>query len=286
MNRNCFLPYHLTSGVMRFSEAMQKIVKNCLPLLLIVLLSSCRTSDRITYFQDADLLPDTLMYSQSYAKIQPHDELRIIVSAENSSAVAAFNKPMFSERQTGELNLNAQSMLQTYVVNSKGTIDFPTLGEIQVAGITTEELTELLKTRIKDYVQNPIVSIDPIGVPVLMLGEVNSPGVLYLQSNRTNLIDAIARAHDLTIYGNRESVLIIHRDGDKQIKHRVNLSSIDSLEDPLCVLHQNDIVYVAPNDARRASSRYNSMKQQNLSLVSTIVSVVSVLTSLAIALWK
>lgn len=286
MNTKYFYPHRLVSGVMRIGEAMQKHVLKLLPLFLLVLLSSCGTSDRITYFQNADFLSDTLKYTPGEAKIQPYDELRIIVSAENSAAVAAFNKPLINERQMGVSQVNAMNQLQSYLVDSKGNIDFPTLGAVHAGGMTTEELSEYLKKEISAYVQNPIVSIDPLGVPVLMLGEVNSPGVINLQPNRTNLMDALARARDLTIYGDREKVLIIHRDGNQQVKHRVNLLSAESLEDPLCELHKDDIVYVSPNSARRASSRYNSMKQQNLSMVSTIVSVVSVLASLSIAIWK
>lgn len=288
MNKFSNSPLCPVSGVKRYSEAVRRPFARVLftLLFLLVLLSSCKSTDNITYFQDANHWADTLSENQTYAKIRPSDELRIIVSAENQASVAAFNKPFHSDRQSGQTQVNVQGQLQTYVVDSKGNIDFPTLGTLHVEGMTTEELTDYLKNEIKQYVQNPIVTIDPLGIGVLVMGEVNNPGRVFLQENRTSIIDALASAQDLTIYGNRQSVLIIHRDGGKQVKHIVDLTSIKSLEDPQCILHQDDIVYVSPNDARRASSRYNSMKQQNLSMISTIVSVVSVLASLTIAIAK
>ena len=283
MNSSIHVPHRLARAVTRWGIAVPGMF---LSLLLVSLLSSCQTHDRITYFQDADQLSDTLPSLGNYAKISNFLELQIIVSAENSAAVSSFNKPLYSSRQFDNKIVNAQSQLQTYLVDGQGCIDFPTLGRIHVAGMTTTELAQLLQNRISEYVKDPIVSIDPIALQIQVLGEVNSPGTIFLPAHQATLIDALARAHDLSLYGDRESVIIIHREGDRQVKHKVDLTSTDVLTDPLCELHQNDIVYVAPNNARRSSARYNSMKQQNLSMISTIVSVVSVLASLSIAIWK
>ena len=271
----------------RLGVAVRGLVRLALSLTLVVLLTSCHTtSDSITYFQDADRLADTLPLQTQTVTIRPQDELRIIVSAESSEAVAVFNKPVVLSRQAGDRGVSAQALFQSYIVDDKGDITFPTLGQIHAAGLTTIALGELLTQRISQYVKDPIVTVDPINFQVQVLGEVNSPGTVYLAAHRSTLLDAIAAARDLTIYGDRTSILVIHREGDHMEKHRVNLTQSDALTDPFCNLHQDDIVYVAPNQARRDSSRYNSMKQQNLSVISTVVGLISMLSTLAIAIWK
>ena len=271
----------------RLGVAVRGLVRLALSLTLVVLLTSCHTtSDSITYFQDADRLADTLPLQTQTVTIRPQDELRIIVSAESSEAVAVFNKPVVLSRQAGDRGVSAQALFQSYIVDDKGDITFPTLGQIHAAGLTTIALGELLTQRISQYVKDPIVTVDPINFQVQVLGEVNSPGTVYLAAHRSTLLDAIAAARDLTIYGDRTSILVIHREGDHMEKHRVNLTQSDALTDTFCNLHQDDIVYVAPNQARRDSSRYNSMKQQNLSVISTVVGLISMLSTLAIAIWK
>lgn len=285
MNMTTQTPHRHENAVMRLGRA---VLKPSLFILCVIslLLSSCQSANHISYFQDADTLPDTLSFTQRTPSIQSYDELKIIVTAENAAAVATFNKPMFSERAIGSRTVNQQSHLQSYLVDEEGNIDFPTLGRIHVAGMTTEQLAVSLQQQISHYVKDPIVSIDPISIRVEVLGEVTAPGTIFLYADNATLMNALAQVHDLTIYGDRRSVLIIRTEGDKKIKHRVDLTSTASLTDPMCNLRQNDIIYVEPNDARRASSQYNNMKQQNISLISTVVSVASVLTSLAIAIWK
>lgn len=286
MNNQIFQPLRSNNAVTRLGIAVRNMLKSVLPLLLLVIMNSCKTQDRITYFQDADQMADTLTTLQLPITIEKYDELKIVVSAENAAAVATFNKPMFSNRQFGDQYLNVQNQLQTYLVDEQGCISFPTLGRVHVEGMTTAELTQSLEQQISQYVKNPIVTIDPLTIEVQVLGEVAAPGPVLLKAHQATIMNAISGARDLTIYGDRKSVLVIHREGGRQVKHRVDLTSANVLTDPLCIMHQNDIVIVSPNDARRSSSRYDSMKQQNLSFISTIVSVVSVLASLTIAIWK
>ena len=277
---------HQHEAVMRHGNAVPFHSLWFFLVALLFTICSCTTSNQVTYFQDVDQLPDTLAEVRPLTTINAFDELRIIVTAENAASVAAFNKPMFIERSIGDRGISTVNQIMTYLVDADGNIDFPIIGRIHVAGMTTDELTKELKAMISQYVVNPIVSIDPLAFPIQVIGEVNAPGTVYIQAHHNNIIDALSKVHDLTIYGNRKNVLILHRENNMLVKHRVDLTAASTLTDPQCYLHQQDVVIVEPNDARRSSSNYDSMKQQNLSFISTIVGVVSVLSSLAIAIWK
>ena len=100
-----------------------------------------------------------------------------------------------------------------------------------------------------------------------------------------SILDAIGAAGDLTIYGERKNVLLMREENGKRIFHRFDSTDQSLFESPYFYLRQNDVVYVMPNKAQRNISNYNQLAQYRISVVSTVVSAISVLASLAIALF-
>lgn len=255
--------------------------------ILIALLTSCKTSNQITYFQDLNqcnsgqLTENGVNYE---AKICPDDQLSIFVSSIDPNSVAVFNLPLTSYLNPGETNVAATPTMQTYLVDTNGNIEFPVLGKIKVVGQTRSELAENLKEKISAYAKSPLVTIKIQNFKVSVLGEVNIPGTKVITNERISILDAIGMAGDLTIYGERTNVLIIRDSNGKKEFHRLDLTSSEMLSSPYYYLQQNDIVYVEPNKARKSNSRYSQSAQFNISVASTIVSAISVLASLTIAL--
>lgn len=257
--------------------------------LMATLACGCSTqTNTITYFQDIDQVPTEAWANQlEYTpRLQPTDEMAILVTAVDQAAVAAFNKPVPASFTSNSRIINAQPVIQTYVVDEQGCIDFPVLGRIKVEGMTSDDLRDELTTQISRYVENPQVTVSMTAFSVSVLGEVMHPGVSYFGKLRASVLEVLASRGDLTLYGDRSNVLLIRENNGKREHHRIDLTSADVINSPYYYMQQNDVIYVAPNQTRRSSARYNSMKQQNLSMISTIVSVISVLSSLAIAIWK
>lgn len=258
--------------------------------LAVASLSSCGTrKNTVTYFQDIDQIAPTEWQHVYYQepRLQRYDQLSIIVNAVDQTAVAAFNKPAYTPFDVTSLNVNTQPQIQTYRVDANGDIDFPVLGRLHVDGMTVTELRNLLEQRIGQYATEPQVTVELRNFMVTVMGEVNNPSTSYFSTNRATVLEALSRCGDLTVYGDRTNVLLIREDAEGHREyHRLDLTSAEVINSPYYYMKQNDVIYVSPNKARRSSSHYNSMKQQNLSMVSTIVSVVSVLSTLAIAIWK
>lgn len=265
-------------------------IQTALLALALATLSSCGTrKNTVTYFQDIDQIAATEWQKSTFAepKLQRHDQLSIIVNAVDQTAVAAFNKPAYTPFEANSLNMNTQPQIQTYRVDPNGDIDFPVLGRLHVDGMTPIELRDLLEQRISQYASDPQVTVELRNFMVTVMGEVNNPSTSYFSTNRATILEALTRCGDLTVYGDRTNVLMIREDAQgRKEYHRLDLTSAELINSPYYYLKQNDVIYVSPNQARRSSSRYNSMKQQNLSMISTVVSVVSVLSTLAIAIWK
>ena len=146
------------------------------------------------------------------------------------------------------------------------------------------QLSEFLKEKISAYVKSPIVNVKLHNFKISVLGEVTKPGVQKVLSERITVLEAIGGAGDLTIQGQRDNVLIIREVNGKKEFKRLDLTSSDLFSSPYYYLQQNDVVYVEPNKARKGNSRYSQSAQFNISLASSIVSAVSVIASLAIAL--
>lgn len=262
-------------------------IKTLIPILSLLLLASCKTTtNNITYFQDLDNQVTTIGEQPvNYTpRIAPDDQLSITVSGTDPNAVAAFNMPLASYLAPGEAYVTSTPVLHTYLVNSHGEIDFPVLGKLQVANMTRSELTDIMTEKISAYVKSPIVTIQIRNFKVSVLGEVNKPGIVNIPNERLSILDALGMAGDLTIYGNRTNVLLIRDNNGQKEYHRFDLTSSETLTSPYYYLQQNDVLYVEPNKARKGNAKYSQSGQFNISLASTIISALSILASLGIAL--
>ena len=142
----------------------------------------------------------------------------------------------------------------------------------------------MLTEKISAYVKSPIVTIQIKNFKVSVLGEVNRPGTVNVPNERLSVLDALGMAGDLTIYGNRTNVLLIRDNNGRKEYHRFDLTSAEMLTSPYYYLQQNDVLYIEPNKARKGNARYSQSGQFNVSLASTIISALSILASLGIAL--
>lgn len=253
-----------------------------------LLISSCRSTKDVGYFNNLDQPNVQQLIGENVSnyspRIAPDDMLGITVTAVDPNSVAAFNLPALSFLTPGEKQLSFTQSLQTYLVGANGTIQFPVLGELKVGGLTKQECIKYLEGLISAYVNDPIVNIQILNYRISVLGEVNKPGSFTMPNDRISILDALSHAGDLTIQGERRNVLLIRDNNGRKEFHRYDLTRSDLFTSPYYYLQQNDVVYVEPNDPKKKNSRYSQTDQFNVSLFSAIVSTVSVIASLLIAL--
>lgn len=251
-------------------------------------LSSCTSIKNIPYLKNADtvnLEASRMLYD---AKIMPKDELTIYVNTTDPDASSSFNLVSYNQRNGGASRSNRSGNGYTigYLVDNEGNINFPVLGKLHVSGMTKNECQDMIASRIKEYLaesENPIVTVQMSSYHVTVLGEVGSAGVIPVTTEKMNILEAIASAGDLTIYGHRENVMLIREDnrGQKSI-HRLNLNDASLMNSPYYYLQQNDIIYVEPQGVKAR----NAFVQQNTSLYFTAVSVITSLATLVTLILK
>lgn len=264
----------------------QKIISISMLLLSVVAISSCSSyNTSLPYFGDiSDSQSGEFPQGDYGIKIIPDDELLITVTSMVPSATAMYNLTLSNPAMREELLSVSQPQQQTFIVDANGDIQFPVLGKLHVAGLSTQELRKELENRIGKDVQDPIVRVQLVNFRINVLGEVKNPGAISVKKERYSLLDALADAGDLTEYGERSNVMLIREVDGKRIYQRLNLNNSEALSSPYFYLQQNDVVYVEPNEIRRENAKYNQNNSYKISVVSTIVSACSVIASLIIAL--
>lgn len=253
----------------------------------LVALASCRTSKTsLPYFQNIDTIKDGVISVETVpdVRITNNDELAVTVTSRVPEATAAYNMPLTNPATQTTLTLSSTPRMQTYIVDSNGDITMPVLGTVHVAGMTTSELQQYLTKRISADVEDPTVLVRFVQFYVNVLGEVAKPQRITVTTDRFSILDALAAGGDLTQYGERSNVLLIREEEGKRVYHHFNLNDASSLDSPYFYLQQNDVVYVSPNQTRQENSKYNQNNAFKVQVTSAIVSGVSVVASLVIAL--
>lgn len=252
--------------------------------LMILMLASCASSKKVAYFQNA--VDGVVERSEGLydAKIMPKDILTITVSTTNPEAATPFNLTISNTlNATGQM-YSGSGVLQTYLVDNNGEIEYPVVGNIKVAGLTKNECQELVKSKIKAFLaedEDPIVTVRMSSYRVTIIGEVRSPGVIPVGTEKMSILEALASAGDLTIYGKRDNVMLIREEANGQkTVHRLNLNDANIISSPYYYLQQNDIVYVEPNGVQAKNSAIGSSTTIWFSFVGIVTSVASLLVNI------
>ena len=184
---------------------------------VLFFLSSCTSKKKLDYLQNIESVALEASMKNAKSTIQPNDQLVIMVTAKDMDVVKPFNQNFSSgqilQYSSASNNLPTQNQVSTsgptYMVDSQGNIEFPVIGKINTENKTTEELRDILKKEISKYVVNPQVSVRNTNYKITVLGEVNRPGTYNIPDERTTLLEVLGFAGDLSIYGNREDILVL-----------------------------------------------------------------------------
>ena len=215
---------------------MKKILLPLIALTMILFMNSCQTSKQVPYMQNID----TISLAQSRmlfdAKIMPKDQLRITVHCSDAAAAAPFNLTIQRTIGNDGALSNGNGSLQTYLVENDGTINFPVLGRLHVEGLTKSECERMIEQKIAPYLsktEKPVVKVVMSSYRVTLMGDVNAPKVVNVGTEKMSILEAIASAGDLTIYGQRQNVLLIREDknGEKHA-HRIDLTDANFINSP------------------------------------------------------
>jgi len=272
---------------------------NACSILFILFISlnifSCSSTKKIKYFQD---IPDSGQLKNippaAYVapKVQVDDILSITVQTVDplaSQMINAGNIPISgssslisattASASTSGMSipsLGATQPIAGYLVDKEGYVDVPVLGKIQVVGHTTSELRGIIHDIAAKYYNNPTVIVRYANFKINIMGEVLKPGVYVMPNEKVSVLDALAMAGDLTVFGKRENVLLIRENEDgSQTPYRINLKKSDIMSAPYYYLRQNDVIYVEPRKAK--SDATDAAQTKYVTIAGALLSIILVL---------
>lgn len=259
-------------------------------LTAVLVLGSCASTKDIVYFQNKVVNQPEMIDKHAGIVIQPKDMISIVVSSKNPELAAMFNLPVITYQAGSEITQLASysQRLMGYVVDNEGMIDFPVLGEIKVAGMTRWELADYIRKRLVDggYLSDAVVTVEFLNFKVSVMGEVQNPGTFVIEGDKVTVLQALALARDLTIFGRRDNVSVIREQDGKRVIYEINLIDVDLFKSPAYYLQQNDVVYVQPNDvkARQSTTDDKTLRISSIALSSgsLLVSLVTLLATLGV----
>ncbi len=266
---------------------MKHIINSSIAVLVLIL-TSCSAPKKVPYMVDAETIPTEVLAQVAAVTepvVMPGDLLNIEVTSPNMTAVAPFNKGKYVnvDGQIVETNNSnaesGESSTEYYLVSKNGDIDFPIIGKLHVGGMNKAAIETLIQGELcPKYLKDvPAVDIRFMNFKVTVLGAVKAPGIVETSNERLNILEAIAKAGDLDIKGDRENIMLIRTkaDGTKEIV-RLNIHDKDILLSPYFNLQQNDIIYVTPNKSMAQGSwQMNSAVSATITIIGGLSSVAS-----------
>lgn len=247
-------------------------------LLLLLSLSSCISTEKVTYLQAKETAVDSVLTIQRLQKpyrIQVNDLLSIRVKALDQELVGMFNP-------IGEGNPGATGEETMYydgfTVDMHGNIRVPTLGEINVLGFTVEEVQKSIEQELLDQYfkeeANIFVTVKLAGIRYTTLGEIGA-GSQVIYKEQVTIMEAVANAGGITEYGDMTDVKIIRQyPGGREEIHSIDLTDISATRSPYYYIQPNDLILVDP-----LPQKAWGIGTTGLQSFTTIFSILSVLTS-------
>lgn len=257
---------------------MKKIRFSLLAAVAVCTMAVCTTScvspKEVLYIQDVSGNSAEALQQSYQTNIQKDDLLSVSVSSKQPELIAPFAiNEMGSSTTAG-----SDSKQKGYLVNADGDIVLPIIGKMHAAGKTCTALAQDIAKALRnnDYISDASVNVQIMNFKFSVLGEVNSPGTYTIDGQRVTILEALSKAGDLNIDGNRDITLVREKDGVRQIA-KIDLRSKDLFRSPYYYVQQNDVIYVTPAE-RKINTRSDSAQWYGwgLSGLAAILAIVAI----------
>ena len=263
-----------------------KFSSSILLVICAIMLSSCTAIKRTAYLQDAQNNAAVAVAAEQQIRIKPYDRLTVVVSSKDAELAAPFNVMTsynsLSNNPVGQSTVSNSQSLQVRTVDENGDLYMPIIGKVACAGKSRKQIADEIAKAIIDggYIADAAVNIQFADMKLFVLGEVAKPGQFDVTRDQITILEALAMAGDMTIYGNRENISVVRKENGVTTTHILNLLDSSCFNSPAYYLQQGDVVYVQPKKQRAASGEINQNRNFWLSITSTLISAATLVTTI------
>jgi polysaccharide biosynthesis/export protein len=157
----------------------------------------------------------------------------LLVFANAGLAVAADKPDIYQLRQGDTVLISVwrgETLQRQVVVLPDGSVTFPLIGRVEVAGLSTPEVEQKITKKLKEYFPEPIVTVVIVGIDgnrAYVTGKVIHPGPLII-SGPTTVLQAISLVGGFDKFADENGIKVIRAKSDGQEILPVNYRDIIS----------------------------------------------------------
>ena len=274
--------------IFKTSRVNSIFVRLIIFVAVIALSNACVVNKKYQYLQKDDvnvrkdaIEKDSVLRSYNLSdfeyKLQPEDILSVRFYSLTPEEYDFFSiKNGGNNNNYNQFQNGASALVNGYLVDENGDIEFPVVGRVNVSGQTVfDAQNEILKVA-RQYLKNPIVEVRLLNFRFTLLGEVKVEGTYSSLNNRITMIEALGLGGGLTDLGDKSNIKIIRQGKGKAEVYYLNLLDEGFINSPYYYVNQNDIIIVPPLKQRP----YQVYFGKNLALVISSVSLLILVLNL------
>ncbi len=229
--------------------------RNSLVYLLIIFVtiffSNCARYKNALYFQETFQRDDSVGLQVNHKVpeeivLQSGDNIYINVYGIELGQTESFKKSSSAASTFSEMSL----FLQGYLLDQASEIELPIIGKVHLANQSLTQARNTLQQTFNAYLIGAVVDLRLLSYEISVLGEVKRPSTYAFYKRDVNLLEALAKAGDLSGYGNAKEVLIIRKNAQGSETAMLDLTSTDFMASDFFWLKPGDVVYVKPLRAK------------------------------------
>jgi len=139
-----------------------------------------------------------------------------------------------------------------YSINNEGKIQYEFVGDIEIIGMTKDEISDLLKERLSKYIISPELTVKIVGYNskvVYVIGEVGHPGKIFMRGDTITVREALVQAALplLSAKTTQSRLITPSEDGHpKQVKVNVHKLLYEGDLRENYVMKPGDTLYIPP----------------------------------------
>lgn len=257
-------------------------VKLLFGIFLLLFLSSCGAyRNRILFSTDQEIIKEELQIAVAEANrnytIQSNDYLEIEVYTNEGELLIDPNREI--AREVGMTNQSNQIRQDPqYLVQSSGIVDLPLVGEVEIAGYTLQEASDLLVERYSEFYEDTYILVKYVNKRVVILGATGGL-VIPLTNENTSLIEVLALAGGIETNARTDNIRLIRGDLDDPEVRIIDLSTISGMKKASLKVLPGDIIYVQP--VQRIASEALRDVSPIFSLITSTLTLILLITRLS-----
>jgi polysaccharide export outer membrane protein len=160
----------------------------------------------------------------------------LTLAATVPTPIAVENPGIYLLRQGDSVMISVwreDALQKQVIVLPDGSITFPLVGRIEVAGLSTPEVERRITAKLKEYIPEPVVTVVIAGIDgnrAYVMGKVNSPGSLIINGPLT-VLQAISIMGGFDKFADESGIKVIRAKADRQEVFPVHYKDIISGRD-------------------------------------------------------